>query len=42
MVIVRGPQAYISPGFYASKAEHGRVVPPWNYVTALDGGRHAA
>lgn len=27
-----GPSAYVSPGFYASKAEHGRVVPTWNYV----------
>jgi transcriptional regulator len=34
LVIVRGPDAYISPTFYASKAEHGRVVPTWNYVTA--------
>jgi transcriptional regulator len=34
LAIVRGPDAYISPGFYASKAEHGRVVPTWNYVTA--------
>jgi transcriptional regulator len=34
MVIVHGPDAYVSPGFYASKAEHGRVVPTWNYLTA--------
>jgi transcriptional regulator len=34
LAIVRGPDAYISPAFYASKAEHGRVVPTWNYVTA--------
>jgi transcriptional regulator len=34
LAIVRGPDAYISPGFYASKDEHGRVVPTWNYVTA--------
>lgn len=34
LVIVRGPDAYISPTWYASKAEHGRVVPTWNYVTA--------
>jgi transcriptional regulator len=34
LAIVRGPDAYISPSFYASKAEHGRVVPTWNYVTA--------
>jgi transcriptional regulator len=34
MVIVRGPDAYVSPSWYASKAEHGRVVPTWNYLTA--------
>ncbi|HEY6791467.1 MAG TPA: FMN-binding negative transcriptional regulator [Trebonia sp.] len=34
LAILRGPDAYISPAFYASKAEHGRVVPTWNYVTA--------
>jgi transcriptional regulator len=34
LAIVRGPNAYISPGWYASKVEHGRVVPTWNYVTA--------
>ena len=34
LAIVRGPDAYISPAWYASKAEHGRVVPTWNYVTA--------
>jgi transcriptional regulator len=34
MVIVRGPDAYISPSWYATKREHGRVVPTWNYVTA--------
>jgi transcriptional regulator len=39
LVVVRGPDAYISPGWYASKAEHGRVVPTWNYVTAHVYGR---
>jgi transcriptional regulator len=34
MIIVRGPDAYVSPSWYAAKAEHGRVVPTWNYVTA--------
>jgi transcriptional regulator len=34
LVIVRGPDAYITPRWYASKAEHGRVVPTWNYMTA--------
>lgn len=33
LAIVRGPDAYISPSWYASKAEHGRVVPTWNYLT---------
>jgi transcriptional regulator len=31
LAIVRGPQAYISPAWYESKARHGRVVPTWNY-----------
>jgi len=34
LVIMRGPDAYITPQWYASKREHGRVVPTWNYVTA--------
>ena len=34
MVIVHGPDAYISPGWYESKRQHGRVVPTWNYLTA--------
>lgn len=32
LVIFQGPDAYVSPSHYASKAEHGRVVPTWNYV----------
>ena len=39
LVIVRGPDAYVSPNWYATKAEHGRVVPTWNYVTAHVYGR---
>lgn len=31
LLVVTGPQAYVSPAWYASKAEHGRVVPTWNY-----------
>jgi transcriptional regulator len=34
LAIVRGPDAYVSPSWYAATAEHGRVVPTWNYVTA--------
>jgi transcriptional regulator len=32
LVIVAGPNAYISPSWYAAKREHGRVVPTWNYT----------
>lgn len=32
LVIFTGEQAYISPSFYPSKAEHGKAVPTWNYV----------
>ena len=39
LAIVRGPDAYVSPAWYASKREHGRVVPTWNYVTAHVYGR---
>ncbi len=39
LVIVRGPDAYISPAWYETKREHGRVVPTWNYVTAHLHGR---
>jgi len=39
LVIVRGPDAYVSPSWYATKREHGRVVPTWNYVTAHVYGR---
>lgn len=31
LVIFQGHQRYISPANYATKAEHGRVVPTWNY-----------
>ncbi|HEY9493464.1 MAG TPA: FMN-binding negative transcriptional regulator [Intrasporangium sp.] len=31
LVVVAAADAYISPSWYASKAEHGRVVPTWNY-----------
>lgn len=30
--IFPGPEAYVSPSLYASKRDHGRVVPTWNYV----------
>ena len=39
LAILRGPDAYISPSWYATKREHGRVVPTWNYVVAHAHGR---
>jgi transcriptional regulator len=39
LVVFQGPQAYISPGFYPSKAEHGMVVPTWNYCIVQGRGR---
>lgn len=32
MVLFGGPEAYVTPNWYASKAEHHKVVPTWNYV----------
>jgi transcriptional regulator len=32
LAVFSGPDAYISPGWYAAKAEHGKVVPTWNYI----------
>jgi transcriptional regulator len=32
LAIFTGADAYITPAWYASKLEHGRVVPTWNYV----------
>jgi transcriptional regulator len=32
LVLVHGPDGYVSPSWYAAKREHGRVVPTWNYV----------
>lgn len=32
LVIFPGPEAYITPSWYASKQEHGKVVPTWNYA----------
>lgn len=39
LAVVRGPQAYVSPGWYPSKDTHGRVVPTWNYSAVEFRGR---
>ncbi|MDP9465458.1 MAG: FMN-binding negative transcriptional regulator [Actinomycetota bacterium] len=33
LAIFTGANAYVSPGWYPSKREHGKVVPTWNYET---------
>jgi transcriptional regulator len=33
LVIVNGPDAYVSPSWYPAKSEHGKVVPTWNYTS---------
>jgi len=39
LLVCAGPQAYISPTWYAAKAERGRVVPTWNYSAVHLTGR---
>jgi transcriptional regulator len=39
LAIVTGAQAYVSPSWYPSKAETGRVVPTWNYSAVHFKGR---
>lgn len=39
LALFQGDDAYISPSWYPAKAEHGRVVPTWNYVTVQARGR---
>jgi transcriptional regulator len=38
LVIFRGPQAYVSPGWYPAKQENGKVVPTWNYTVVQASG----
>jgi len=39
LVIFQGSSAYISPNFYASKRDHGKVVPTYNYAAVHAHGR---
>lgn len=32
LVVFQGADSYVTPSWYASKAEHGKVVPTWNYA----------
>ena len=39
LAVVAGPQAYVSPSWYATKHEHGKAVPTWNYSAVHLTGR---
>lgn len=39
LAVFHGPQAYVSPSWYPSKAEHHKVVPTWNYAVVHARGR---
>jgi transcriptional regulator len=42
LLIFQGPEGYITPNWYPSKAEHGKVVPTWNYAVVHAHGRAQA
>ena len=39
LVLFQGAESYITPSWYPSKQEHGKVVPTWNYVLVEARGR---
>jgi transcriptional regulator len=39
LAIFQGPSRYISPKWYPSKQEHGKVVPTWNYLVVHARGK---
>jgi len=39
LMIFQGPEGYITPNWYPSKAQHGKVVPTWNYAVVHAYGR---
>jgi transcriptional regulator len=41
VAVFLGPDAYVSPGWYEAKREHGKVVPTWNYAVIHVRGRLA-
>ncbi|MDH4412079.1 MAG: FMN-binding negative transcriptional regulator [Rhizobium sp.] len=38
LAVFMGPDAYVTPSWYATKAEHGKVVPTWNYAAVHASG----
>jgi transcriptional regulator len=41
LMIFQGPEGYITPNWYATKAQTGKVVPTWNYAVVHAYGRPA-
>ncbi len=39
LALFMGADAYVSPSYYPSKREHGKVVPTWNYSMIVARGR---
>ena len=39
LLVLAGPEAYVTPAWYPSKAEHGKTVPTWNYEAVHLSGR---
>jgi transcriptional regulator len=39
LVVFQGPQDYVTPSWYVTKRETGKVVPTWNYATVHAWGR---
>src|SRR5580704_18502812 len=39
LMIFQGPEGYITPNWYATKAQSGKVVPTWNYAVVHAYGR---
>ena len=39
LIVFQGPQDYVTPSWYATKRETGKVVPTWNYATVHAWGR---
>ncbi len=39
LAIFHGPQNYVTPSWYATKAESGKVVPTWNYASVHARGK---
>jgi transcriptional regulator len=39
LMIFQGPQSYITPNWFPSKAQHGKAVPTWNYAVVHAYGR---